>query len=108
MDDLFGGKLGNILQQAQVLQKQVAEAQERASRREVTGEAGGGLVKVTANGAMTITKVVLDPITVTDLEMLQDLITAATNDALRKAKEAVSHEMGPLAGMMKAAGLGGL
>jgi len=109
MDDLFaGGNLQNLMQQAQQLQKQMGEAQERASRREVVGEAGGGLVKVTATGALTIIKVELDPITVTDVDMLQDLITAATNDALKKAKEAVASEMGPLAGLMKNAGIGGL
>jgi len=109
MDDLFsGGNLQNLMAQAQQLQKQMAEAQERATRREVVGEAGGGLVKVTATGGLTIVKVELDPITVTDVEMLQDLVTAATNDALKKAKEAVAAEMGPLAGLMKNAGIGGL
>lgn len=109
MDELFsGGNFQNLMQQAQQLQQQLAEAQERAQRREVTGEAGGGLVKVTATGGLTISKVVLDPITLTDIEMLQDLITAATNDALKKAKEAVAQEMGPLASVMKNAGIGGL
>lgn len=109
MDELFsGGNFQNLIQQAQQVQKQLAEAQERATRREVVGEAGGGLVKVTATGALTITRIELDPITVTDVEMLQDLITAACNDALKKAKEAVATEMGPLASMMKTAGIGGL
>ncbi|MBL8783360.1 MAG: YbaB/EbfC family nucleoid-associated protein [Deltaproteobacteria bacterium] len=107
MEDLFGGKLQGLMQQAQAMQKQMAEAQERAARREVTGEAGGGLVKVTANGVPAIVRVTLDPVTVTDLEMLQDLIVAATNDALKKAKEAVEVELGPLAQMLKASGLGG-
>ena len=107
MEDLFGGKLQGLMQQAQAMQKQMAEAQERAARREVTGEAGGGLVKVTANGVPAIVRVTLDPITVTDLDMLQDLIVAATNDALKKAKEAVEVELGPLAQMLKASGLGG-
>jgi hypothetical protein len=107
MEDLFGGKLQGLMQQAQAMQKQMAEAQERAARREVTGEAGGGLVKVTANGVPAIVRVTLDPVTVTDLDMLQDLIVAATNDALKKAKEAVEVELGPLAQMLKASGLGG-
>jgi len=107
MEDLFGGKLQGLMQQAQQMQKQMAEAQERAARREVTGEAGGGLVKVTANGVPAIVRVTLDPVTVTDLDMLQDLIVAATNDALKKAKEAVEVELGPLAQMLKASGLGG-
>lgn len=109
MDELFsGGNIQNLLQHAQQLQKQLADAQERATRREVVGEAGGGLVKVTATGGLSVTRVELDPITLTDREMLQDLIVAATNDALKKAKEAVSNEMGPLAGLMKNAGIGGL
>lgn len=109
MDELFsGGNFQNLIEHAQQLQRQLAEAQERAKRREVTGEAGGGLVKVTATGALTVTAVALDPITLTDVEMLQDLITAATNDALKKAKEAVEQELGPLASVMKNAGIGGL
>jgi len=97
-----------LMQQAQALQQQAIEAQERAAHREVTGEAGGGLVKVTATGAMSVTRVVLDPVTLTDVEMLQDLITAATNDALKKAKDVATQELGPLAQMMKQSGLGGL
>lgn len=95
-----------LMQQAQALQQQALEAQERAARREVVGEAGGGLVKVTMNGALAATKVELDPVTVTDLEMLQDLIVAAVNDATKKAKEMMTQEMGPLGQMMKQSGLG--
>ena len=97
-----------LMQQAQAMQQQALEAQERAARREVTGEAGGGLVKVTVTGAMVVSHVVLDPVTVTDLEMLQDLITAATNDALKKAKDMMTQELGPLGQMMKQTGIGGL
>jgi len=97
-----------LMQQAQAMQQQALEAQERAARREVTGEAGGGLVKVTVTGAMVVTHVVLDPVTVTDLKMLQDLITAATNDALKKAKDMMTQELGPLGQMMKQTGIGGL
>lgn len=97
-----------LMQQAQAMQQQALEAQERAARREVTGEAGGGLVKVTMTGAMVVSHVVLDPVTVTDLEMLQDLITAATNDALKKAKDMMTQELGPLGQMMKQTGIGGL
>ena len=93
-----------LMQQAQALQQQALEAQERVARREVTGEAGGGLVKVTVTGAMHVTRVELDPVTVTDIDMLQDLITAATNDALKKAKDMMAEAMGPLAQMMKQSG----
>lgn len=97
-----------LMQQAQAMQQQALEAQERASRREVTGEAGGGLVKVTVSGSMVVKRVVVDPVTITDLEMLQDLITAATNDGLNKAKEMMTAELGPLGQMMKQSGLGGI
>lgn len=97
-----------LMQQAQAMQQQALEAQERAARKETTGEAGGGLVKVTVTGAMVVTRVVLDPVTVTDLDMLQDLITAATNDALKKAKDMMTAELGPLGQMMKQTGIGGL
>lgn len=95
-----------LMQQAQAMQKQALEAQERAGKREVTGEAGGGLVKITVTGAGTATRVQLDPITVTDVEMLQDLIVAATNDALKKAKDMMAAELGPLGQMLKQTGLG--
>lgn len=97
-----------LMQQAQAMQKQALEAQERAAQKEVTGEAGGGLVKVTVSGALNVKRVELDPVTVTDLEMLQDLITAATNDALKRAKEMMAQELGPLGQMMKQTGLGNL
>jgi len=97
-----------LMQQAQAMQRQALEAQERAARREVTGEAGGGLVKVTVTGGLVVIRVELDPVTATDLEMLQDLITAATNDALKKAKEMATKELGPIAEMMKQTGLGNL
>ncbi len=107
IDELFGGgKLEAMMQQAQALQKQVQDAQARAALREVTGESGGGLVKVTATGAMTIARVWIDPVTLTDKEMLEDLLTAAANDALRRAKDAVTEELGPLGDMAKSAGLG--
>ncbi|MCC6621472.1 MAG: YbaB/EbfC family nucleoid-associated protein [Deltaproteobacteria bacterium] len=106
-DELFGGgKMEALMQQAQALQKQVQDAQARAAQREVTGESGGGLVKVTATGAMTVSRVWIDPVTLTDKDMLEDLLTAAVNDALRRAKEAVTEEMGPLGAMAKNAGLG--
>ena len=109
LEALLGGSEGlkGLMEQAQQMQQQMQEAQARAERTEVVGEAGGGLVSVKANGKQEVLEITLDPIAVDprDIEMLQDLITAAVNSALKKAQEAVAGEMGPLADMMKSAGI---
>jgi len=109
LESLLGGGEGlkGLMEQAQKMQQQMQEAQARAERIEVVGESGGGLVSVKANGKQEVISITLDPVAVDprDIEMLQDLITAAVNVALKKAQDAVSSEMGPLGDMMKSAGL---
>jgi nucleoid-associated protein EbfC len=101
------GDMGNILKQAQAMQEQMAKIQEQAAGKTASGTAGGGIVTVTANGAMQIVSVVIDPEVVKggDVEMVQDLVAAATNEALRKAKELMEAEMKALTGGMKLPGL---
>jgi DNA-binding YbaB/EbfC family protein len=95
------------MKQAQAMQEQMAKVQEQAAAKTVSGTAGGGIVTVTANGAMQIVSVVLDPEVVKsgDVEMLQDLIVAASNDALRKAHEMMAEEMKSVTGGLKIPGL---
>jgi DNA-binding YbaB/EbfC family protein len=101
------GNMNNILKQAQAMQEQMTKIQEQAASKTVSGTAGGGIVTVTANGAMQIVSVTIDPevIKSDDVDMLQDLIVAATNEALRKAKELMEGEMKALTGGMKIPGL---
>lgn len=101
------GDMGNILKQAQAMQEQMARIQEQAAMKTASGTAGGGIVTVTANGAMQIVSVAIDPEVVKggDVEMVQDLVVAATNEALRKAKELMEGEMKALTGGMKLPGL---
>lgn len=101
------GNMNNIMKQAQAMQEQMAKVQEQAAVKTVSGTAGGGIVTVTANGAMQIVSVVLDPEVVKsgDIEMLQDLVVAATNDALRKAHEMMAEEMKSVTGGLKIPGL---
>ncbi|HDI61250.1 MAG TPA: YbaB/EbfC family nucleoid-associated protein [Desulfobacteraceae bacterium] len=98
--------LGSMVKQAQKLQSQMVRLQEELAERTVTASAGGGMVQVVANGrpqivSVTIEKEVVDP---EDVEMLQDLILAAVNDALSKSQEMVSSEMNKLTGGMKLPG----
>jgi len=104
---MAGFDLNTLFQQAQQLQEQMREAQERLGQKIVTGSAGGGMVVVTANGKGEIQKVQIDKQAVDprDVAMLEDLVLAAVNSALRAAQEAAAAE-NPLAGV--AAGLGGL
>ena len=104
------GGLDGLLQQAMQMQQRVQQAQERAASQTVTGEAAGGLVKVAVNGKMEISRIDIDPKVVdpTDVEMLADLVAAATNDGLTRARQLMQNELGPLARMLKAGGLGGL
>jgi nucleoid-associated protein EbfC len=92
--------MGNMMKQAQKLQAKMLKMQEELGERTVETSAGGGMISVVANGrqqvvSITIDKEVVDP---DDVEMLQDLILAAVNDALSKAQEMVAGEMGKLTG----------
>lgn len=101
------GNLGNIMKQAQAMQEQMAKIQEQAAGKQVSGTAGGGMVTVTANGAMEIVGVKIDPEVIKsgDADMLQDLVAAAGNDALRKAREMMAEEMKGLTGGLNIPGL---
>ncbi len=99
--------MGNMLKQAQKLQSKMVKLQEELAEKTVETTSGGGMVKVVASGkqqivSIQIEKEVVDP---EDVEMLQDLIMAAVNDALAKAQEMVSSEMGKLTGGMNIPGL---
>jgi hypothetical protein len=98
------GNMNNLMKQAQKMQKQMEEAQAKLDELEVTATAGGGAVEVTVTGKREVTKVklsqeVVDP---DDVEMLEDLIMAATNEALRKVEETSQQSMNQITG-----GLGG-
>ena len=101
------GNMGNLLKQAQAMQAQMAKVQEQASSKTVIGTAGGGSVTVTVNGAMEVVGIVIDPDVVTsgDVEMVQDLVMAASNDALRKAREMMADAMKSVTGGMNVPGL---
>jgi len=97
----------NMMKQAQQLQKKMLKAQEELATKTIEASAGGGMVKVVANGSQKIESIVLEKEVVDpeDVEMLQDLILAAVNDALNKSQEMVSAEMGKLTGGLNIPGL---
>lgn len=101
------GNMGNIMRQAQAMQDQMARLQEQAASKMAEGSAGGGMVTVKANGAMEIVSVTINPEVMKsgESELLQDMVVAATNDALRKAKDLMSGEMKAITGGMKIPGL---
>ena len=100
------GNMNNLMKQAQRMQKQMEENQKQLEEKEFTAAAGGGAVEVTVSGKREVTKVtlkeeVVDP---DDIEMLEDLIVAATNEALRKMDEISQQSMSKITGGM---GMGG-
>jgi len=101
------GNMGNIMKQAQAMQAQMAKLQEEAATKTVTGSAGGGMVTVTANGAMELVGIVIDPEAVKggDVDMLQDVVMAASNDALKKARQMMADQMKAVTGGMNVPGL---
>lgn len=101
------GNMGNLLKQAQAMQEKLGKLQEEAATKTVEASAGGGMITVTANGGMQITNVVIDPEVLKsgDSEMVKDLLIAATNEALRKAKELMTEEMKGLTGGMQIPGM---
>jgi DNA-binding YbaB/EbfC family protein len=99
------GNMNNLMKQAQKMQKQMEESTKALEEKEITASAGGGAVEITMSGKKEITKVklseeVVDP---DDIEMLEDLIMAATNEAIRQIEELSSQSMAKITG-----GLGGL
>lgn len=81
----MSGGFGNMMKQAEALQRNMQKAQEEVARLEVTGESGGGMVKVTMTGKHEVRRVQIEPAVVgEDREMLEDLIAAAINDAVRR------------------------
>ena len=99
--------MGDMMKQAQKLQARMLKMQEELAEKTVESAAGGGMIKVVANGrqqivSIRIEKEVVDP---EDVNMLQDLMLAAVNDALAKSQEMVSSEMGKLTGGLKLPGL---
>lgn len=99
--------MNELVRQAQIMQKKMAKLQEELELRTVEGTAGGGMVVAVVSGAnelkeLRIDKTVVDP---NDVEMLQDLILAAVNDGVKKAKGMMEAEMGQITGGIKVPGL---
>ncbi len=94
--------LSNIMKQAQQMQERVKKLQEEAAGKTVEASSGGGMVTVVCNGRQEVLSIKIDPSVVDpkDIDMLQDLVTAAVNEALRKSQDLMKEEMGKLtAGM---------
>jgi nucleoid-associated protein EbfC len=96
------GNIGNMMKQAQAMQANMQKVQAEIALLEVVGESGGGMVKVTMTGQHNVKRVQLEPAIVTeDREMLEDLIAAATNDAVKKVEAAVQAKMATVMGGMQ-------
>ena len=102
--------MGNIMKQAQQFQAKMAKLQEELGEKTVEATSGGGMVTVTASGKQEIVDIRIDPEVVDpeDVDMLQDLIRAAANEALNRAKEMVNEEMGKLTSGLNLPNLPGL
>lgn len=100
---------GNILKQAQQMHSRIAQLQEEMAGRTVETGAGGGMVNVVMNGKQEILSVRIDPEVVSkeDIEMLQDLIAAAVNEAIRQSQEMMAEEMKKITGGLSIPGLFG-
>ena len=100
--------MGNMMKEAQRLQQQMMAMQEEIGKKKVDASAGGGMVTVEANGKHELLSIKIDPevINKDDAQMLEDLVLAACNEALRKSRELVQQELGKLTGGLKIPGLG--
>ncbi len=91
------GGLGNIMKQAQAMQENMKKAQEELADIEVVGQSGGGMVEITMNCRHAVRRVAIDPdLAGDDIEILEDLIAAAINDALKKVETTTQEKMGGL------------
>ena len=87
------GPLAGLMQQAQKMQQEMQKAQEELAGLEVSGEAGGGMVKVTMNGKHAVRRIQIDEAMMDDREMLEDIVTAAVNDAVNKVAASTQERM---------------
>ena len=87
------GNLAGLMQQAQKMQQEMQKAQEELANLEVTGEAAGGMVKVTMTGKHAVRRVKIDPSLLDDIEMLEDIVTAAINDAVNRIASTTQDRM---------------
>lgn len=94
------GNISQLMQQAQKVQEDLKKAQAEMAEMEITGEAGGGLVKVVMNGQYEVRRVSIDPDTGDDREMIEDLVAAAVNDAVNRIQSAMQERMSGLTGGM--------
>lgn len=101
------GNMNKLMKQVQKMQKDMLKLQEELQDRTVEAAAGGGVVKAVASGKKQLVSIEISPEAVDpdDIEMLQDLVTAAVNEALQKAEEMVSNEMGKITGGMNLPGM---
>lgn len=101
------GGMGNLMKQAQQMQQKMTKLQEEIAKRTLEASVGGGMVTVTVNGKSEVLRIKIEPQAVDpeDIEMLEDLVVAGVNEALRKAQEMMTEEMGKLTGGLKIPGL---
>lgn len=104
---MLKGGIGNLMKQARQMQDKMARLQEEMAGRTVEASAGGGMVRVVANGAGEVMSVKIDPQAVDpdDVEMLEDLVRAACNEASRKGRDMMSEQMKKLTGGLPIPGL---
>ncbi len=101
------GGIGNIMKQAQQMQRRMAEMQGELENKQVEASAGGGMVTAVVNGKQQLLELKIDPTVVDpeDVEMLQDLVTAAVNEAIKQSQQMAQEEMGKITGGMNIPGL---
>jgi nucleoid-associated protein EbfC len=101
------GGMGNLMKQAQQMQQKMLKLQEEIAQKTLDASVGGGMVTVTVNGKSEVLRIKIEPQVVdpNDVEMLEDLIVAGVNEALRKAQEMMAEEMSKLTGGLKIPGL---
>ena len=101
-NNMMKGGMGNLMKQAQQMQAKMQKAQEEIANMEVTGEAGAGMVKVTMTGSHSVRRVEIDEsLMEDDKDMIEDLVAAAFNDAVRRVEEVNKEKMGSLTGGMQ-------
>ena len=102
-----GFDVNALMKQAQQMQAEMAQAQEKLKDEVVESSAGGGMVKAKMSGDLRLLELTIDPEAAEDVEMLQDMVTAAVNEALRSAQELATSKLGGIAGL-GGGGVGGL